>query len=71
MDSNTDNYGDRFQAESKYIRNNLPRHFLNWEAKPKTYKTYPNAKSIIQLPTPNFDDKLTFWEVLKNRKSMN
>jgi SagB-type dehydrogenase family enzyme len=69
MNNTIENYGDNFQAKSKYVRNELPRHFLDWESKPKMYKSYPNVKPIIQLPTPVFNE-LNFWEVLKNRKSL-
>jgi SagB-type dehydrogenase family enzyme len=70
MTKNIENYGDNFQQESKYRRNELPQHYLDWEHKPNTYKTYPEAIKLIKLPQPQFDNKTNFWEVLKNRRSI-
>ncbi|MHA1104112.1 MAG: SagB/ThcOx family dehydrogenase [Promethearchaeota archaeon] len=70
MDSNSNNYGDQFQNKSKYNRNELPRHFLNWDTKPKTYKTYANPVRIINLPAPKIDENLPFWNIIKNRQSL-
>ena len=70
MDSNSNNFGDQFQNKSKYNRNELPKHLLNWDTKPKTYKNYVNPKSIIHLPTPKFDEDLPFWKVIVNRQSL-
>ena len=70
MDSNSNNYGDNFQNQSKYVRNHLLSHFLDWENKPKTYKTYDNPVKTINLPTPKFDENLPFWKVIKNRQSL-
>ena len=64
-----DKYGDDFQKKSKYKRGQLPRHYLDWDNKPNTYKTYPNALEIIKLPEPNFEKEISFWEVITNRKS--
>ena len=70
MDSNSEKYGDQFQFNSKYKRNELPKHFLNWDTKPKAYKTYDNPLSIIDLPAPKFDEKISFWKIIKNRQSL-
>ena len=70
MDSNSNNFGDQFQNKSKYVRDELPKHFLNWDTKPKIYKTYSNPKKIIHLPTPKFDENLPFWKVIINRQSL-
>lgn len=64
-----ENYGDNFQQKSKYLRNNLPQHRLDWARKPKTYKTYPNAIKTIRLPQPKFNETIRFWDVISNRKS--
>ncbi|MFX1346063.1 MAG: SagB/ThcOx family dehydrogenase [Promethearchaeota archaeon] len=64
-----ENYGDNFQQKSKYLRNNLPQHRLDWARKPKTYKTYPNAIKTIRLPQPKFNETIRFWDVIINRKS--
>lgn len=69
MSNKLENYGDDFQQKSKYLRNQLPRHQLDWSKKPKPYKTYPNAIKTIKLPKPEFDEKVKFWPVVLNRKS--
>lgn len=69
MNNNNDNYGDLFQQRSKYYRGKLPKHVLDWNNKPKTYKHYENVIDKIQLPTPKFNEELGFWHVIKNRKS--
>jgi SagB-type dehydrogenase family enzyme len=69
MGENLDAYGDDFQKKSKYERDHLPRHYLDWDNKPPTYKKYPNASEIFSLPKPHFNEETKFWEVLKNRKS--
>ena len=70
MMSNKENYGDNFQQKSKYQRNNLPQHYLDWEHKPNEYKTYPEAIKSIKLPDPQFDNEINFWEVIRNRRSI-
>ena len=52
MNELKDNFGDGFQQKSKYVRNNLPRHALDWSRKPKTFKTYPDAVSYTHLTLP-------------------
>jgi len=69
MNKNEDVYGDLFQQRSKYYRGKLPRHYLDWKTKPKTYKYYENAIEKIQLSAPKFNEKIGFWNVIKNRKS--
>jgi len=69
MNNNNDKYGDFFQQRSKYYRGKLPRHSLDWKNKPKTYKYYEDAIEKIQLPTPKFNEKIGFWDVIRNRKS--
>jgi SagB-type dehydrogenase family enzyme len=63
-------YGDNFQEKSKYVRGELPQHYLDWNNKPKTYKEYPNAEKKISLPKPEFNDDIKFWDVILNRKSI-
>ncbi|MFX1496915.1 MAG: SagB/ThcOx family dehydrogenase [Promethearchaeota archaeon] len=70
MNNNLDAYGDKFQQKSKYFRDKLPHHRLDWINKPETYKSYPDAVRIIKLPTPKFDKKISFWDVILNRKSI-
>ncbi|MFW9972805.1 MAG: SagB/ThcOx family dehydrogenase [Candidatus Odinarchaeota archaeon] len=63
-------YGDEFQQKSKYVRGNLPRHHLDWQKKPDTFKTYSNALKRIKLPDPEFDRNIKFWDVVLNRQSI-
>ena len=67
---NPDNYGDEFQSKSKYVRGQLPAHFLDWERKPETYKKIKNPCRVIDLPKPEFDEKVSFWSVIINRQSL-
>lgn len=69
MKNDFEKYGDNFQQKSKYIRNKLPRHVLDWGNKPQTYKEYSTAIKKIELPKPNFDKTIDFWSVIKNRHS--
>lgn len=69
MEKDFEMYGDNFQQKSKYIRNKLPRHALNWGTKPKTYKVYSDAIIKIKLPKPEFDQTIEFWNVIKKRHS--
>ena len=69
MENDYEKYGDNFQQKSKYIRNKLPRHALDWGNKPKTYKMYSSAIKKIKLPEPEFDQTIQFWSVIKNRHS--
>ena len=69
MNNHTEKYGESFQQKSKYIRNNLPRHHLDWLKKPDSFKTYPDLKKTFRLPDPEFNMKIEFWKVLLNRQS--
>ena len=69
MYDNLDKYGDLFQQKSKYIRNKLPQHQLDWNNKPKSYKSYPDVIKTINLTKPVFDKNIKFWDVVLNRKS--
>ena len=69
MKEDLDRYGDDFQQKSKYYRDKLPRHFLDWSNKPKTYKNFPNSVKKIKLPKPQFDEDTNFWNVIINRHS--
>ncbi|MHA1235773.1 MAG: SagB/ThcOx family dehydrogenase [Promethearchaeota archaeon] len=69
MNELKENFGDEFQQKSKYVRDKIPRHALDWSRKPKTFKTYPDAVKRIILPDPKFDETIQFWSVIKNRHS--
>jgi SagB-type dehydrogenase family enzyme len=67
---NIRNYGDLFQQKSKYTRENLPKHYLDWLNKPDAYKKYEKPISRIELPKPEFKKGIDFWKVILNRKSI-
>ena len=69
MNDKTAKYGDDFQQNSKYIRNQLPQYRLDWSIKPKTYKEYIDVISTLKLPDPEFDEEIKFWDIVLNRKS--
>ncbi|MHA2037499.1 MAG: SagB/ThcOx family dehydrogenase [Promethearchaeota archaeon] len=69
MSNHLVNYGDNFQQKSKYNRDNLPQHRLDWSIKPEIYKTYPTAVKTIKLKKTEYDKDLSFWNVVLNRKS--
>ncbi|KAA0544621.1 SagB/ThcOx family dehydrogenase [Bacillus sp. BGMRC 2118] len=41
----------------------------NHLSKPPTYLKYPNAKKVIKLEKPNFNEVPSLWSVLQNRRS--
>ncbi|MFO8018731.1 MAG: SagB/ThcOx family dehydrogenase [Promethearchaeia archaeon] len=63
-------YGYTFQQKSKYTRDNLPRHQLDWVNKPDTYKQYPDASKKIELPPPKYQNNTDFWQVIIHRHSV-
>ncbi len=70
MNNQFEKYGENFQQKSKYIRNQLPRHQLDWSKKPDSFKSYPDAKKSIKLPDPEFNKDIRFWKVILNRQSI-
>lgn len=60
--------GDKFQEETKYHREQMPRQHLDWSKKPYPFKNHENPLSIIQLPDPK--SKVTnIWETILKRRS--
>ncbi len=70
MEERIQNYGDKFQRKSKYVRGKLPNHYLDWSTKPSTYKSYDSAISISKLPKPGFNLQINYWDVVINRQSI-
>ena len=60
--------GERFQAETKYVRGRLPAGRLDWGKKPGPYKTYPDAAKI-GLPVPDKTGGTPIWEAVGRRRS--
>jgi SagB-type dehydrogenase family enzyme len=69
MNNQLEKYGEDFQQKSKYIRNHLPRHQLDWSKKPNSFKAYPDTKETVSLPEPKFDKDISFWHTILNRRS--
>ena len=61
--------GDRFQFETRYEPGRMPRHQLNWEAKPDLYKEYPKAPKI-ELVSFEPTRTMSLDQTLKQRKSV-
>ena len=61
--------GDAFQEETKYMRGKLPGGPLIWSAKPKTYKTYPDAPRV-GLDPPDKNGGVPLWEAINYRQSI-
>ncbi len=61
--------GDIFQMETKYFRGKLSGGPLIWQAKPKTYKTYPEAQKI-ELEKPLMEGGKPLWNAIGQRRSI-
>ena len=61
--------GDRFQGETKYIRDKLPAGYLDWGKKPGPYKAYPDAPKV-KLPKPAGAGGMPIWEAVGKRRSV-
>jgi SagB-type dehydrogenase family enzyme len=61
--------GDRFQGETKYIRDRLPAGYLDWRKKPGPYKVYPDAPKM-KLPAPERAEGMPIWEAIGRRRSV-
>lgn len=61
--------GDQFQQGTKYTRENVGGHSLDWSNQPETFKNYPHAPRI-QLPVPNFGQGPDLWQILQTRRSV-
>jgi SagB-type dehydrogenase family enzyme len=61
--------GDRFQQDTKYLRERMKGGGLDWANKPETYKSYPQCKSI-PLSRPQLHPMLPLDTTLKQRKSI-
>jgi SagB-type dehydrogenase family enzyme len=61
--------GDRYQQETKYEPDRMPRHRLIWENKPAIYKEYPEAQKV-ELPSFELNRPLSLDQALRQRKSI-
>jgi SagB-type dehydrogenase family enzyme len=67
-DQMTEGIGDRFQKETGYSRNRMPKGGLDWANKPKVYKTYPDSEKV-PLPQP-LGGEMAFDRILRTRRSI-
>ena len=68
MDVDNSNIGDVYQQITKYARNSMVPHHLDWRRKPKIYKHYKDTP-MVRLPAPNVDGGLPLWKVISQRRS--
>lgn len=61
--------GDRFQQETKYLREHMKGGGLDWSNKPQTYKSYPQCNTI-PLSRPQLQPMLSLDTTLNQRKSI-
>ncbi|AQQ08305.1 SagB-type dehydrogenase domain protein [Sedimentisphaera cyanobacteriorum] len=61
--------GDKFQQQTKYDRDKPFGKQLDWSAKPDTYKSYPESKTI-KLPAAKPNSDMSVHEALKTRRSV-
>jgi SagB-type dehydrogenase family enzyme len=61
--------GDRFQSETKYMRDKLPAGYLDWRKKPGPYKVYPDTPKV-KLPGPEKSGGMPVWEAVGRRRSV-
>ncbi|MCX5805624.1 MAG: SagB/ThcOx family dehydrogenase [Proteobacteria bacterium] len=61
--------GARFQEETKYTRESLKGHTLDWNAVPDTYKHYDNPLARIVLPKPVTKGEKDIWKLIARRRS--
>lgn len=63
-----DEVGREFQERTKNRRGALGGRALDWDNRPPTYKTYPQAKSF-QLPKP-IANVVSLYDVIRTRRSV-
>jgi len=61
--------GDLFQKETKYVRGKLQDRTLEWSSKPDMYKEYSDSDKV-KLPSPESKDRTSLDDCLKRRKSV-
>lgn len=61
--------GDKYQQETKYKPDRMPRHRLIWNNKPAIYKEYPETQKF-ELPSFESDQPISLDRALRQRKSI-
>lgn len=62
-------HGEIFQQKSKNIRGIDRSSNPTDKQTPELYKRYPNIKSRVQLPRPEFSPDTGFWDIINKRHS--
>ena len=62
------NVGDTYQQITKYFRDSMESHYLDWEKKPEVYKHYANLPAV-KLPEPDVDGGMSLWRLIRQRRS--
>ncbi len=65
-----DDFGDVFQSNTKYLRNQSFSHVLSWENKPETYKVYKTKRISLSFDASLQARSPSLLDVLKNRSSV-
>lgn len=62
--------GDKYQQLTKYARDAMPRHRLDWSAQPSLEKLYPDAVKTVALSPPETVGGPPLWDVIRVRRSL-
>jgi SagB-type dehydrogenase family enzyme len=68
-EDNEPGIGARFQEETKYTRDSIGDHFLDWDAFPEPFKNYGQVIRIVPLPRPEPSGTESLWRLLQERRS--
>lgn len=69
MNQPSEGIGDRYQRETKYMRERMVGGFLDWSKQPKTCKRCDHRQGEIRLPEPQWEGGTPVWVVMKKRRS--
>lgn len=67
-DKMTSGIGERFQEETKYLRDKMEAGYMGWSSQPEPYKRYAESKKI-NLYHPDDITTMTLTDALKERRS--
>jgi SagB-type dehydrogenase family enzyme len=61
--------GRNFQETTRYDRDRMEPHFLDWDSQPPVYKEYTDKPSV-GLPAPSFETAVDLKDVVARRRSV-
>ena len=64
-----ENVGDAYQAETKYVRGELPHRGVDILKRPPHFKIYDHAANRVDLPKPENSGGEGLWGVLQTRRT--